>query len=395
LNALKTTQVAALTTNQVVALSTTGLRALSTSQLISLTTTQVSALSSTELNALTTSAIQALLTTQVAALTTTQLPQLTTTNVSSLTTTQLQSLSTTALVSLTTTQVNSISDTSALTTTQSAALFATPLVLDLTGSGIHTLSQSSGVLFDLTASGQTKSVGWVAPTNGLLVEDLNKDGKINNGSELFGSGTSLSDGTKAVDGFQALSQLDTNHDGVIDSIDAQFADLSVWVDSNSNGVTDAGELKSLTDIGVKSLNLNSIVSSSMDNGNLIGLVSSYTTTDGQTRELADVWLATSSSPLSTAVSNLTSTLNAFIEGQSSVSSTSQSLALGQNKNDAQGSNTGTLVNALSQFDVNGNLVSNSTSLLSAGVLANNVAKLTQTAQNNDSQVLTSTTNKPV
>ena len=112
--------------------------------------------------------------------------------------------------------------------------------------------------------------------------------------------------------------------------------------------------------------------------------------------LADVWLATSSSPLNASVNNLTSALNAFIEGQSpDASSTAQSLTTEAAAKNAQNSSTGALVNALSQFDANGNLISNTSSLLSAGVLANNTAKLTQTAQNNDSQVLSSTPNKPI
>ncbi len=284
----------------------------------------------------------------------------------------------------------------ALSTSQFAALSSTPLVLDLKGDGIQTLSQSAGVNFDLTDSGKSSVVGWVAPSDGLLVEDLNNDGQINNGSELFGSGTNLADGTKAVDGFQALSQLDSNHDGVVDAKDTQFSKLSVWVDANSDGVTDAGELKSLTDLGVQSLNLAATTSTTMDNGNLIGLVSSYTTTDGQTKELADVWLATSSSPLNTSVNNLTSALNAYLDGQSPDTQTADlTLAKDPNAQGAQNANTGALVNALSQFDANGNLISNVTSMLSAGVLANNTAKLTQTAQNNDSQVLTSTPTKPI
>jgi hypothetical protein len=317
-----------------------------------------------------------------------------------LTSTQFGSLTTSQLSSLDPSQVLNVIPqqwASYLNNAQLLAIMTTPLVLDLKGDGIHTLSQAAGVNFDLKADGQSSSVGWIAPTNGFLVDDLNHDGKINSGAELFGSGTSLADGTKATDGFQALSQLDSNHDGVIDAKDAKFGELSVWVDANSNGTNDPGELKSLTDLGVQSLNLASNSSNAMDNGNLIGLVSSYTTTDGQTKALADVWLATTSSPLNNSVNNLTSALNAYMDGQNPDTQPAD-LSLAKEataQSSGNGTNTGTLVNALSQFDANGNLVFNAPNLLTAGVLANNTAKLTQTAQNNDSQVLTSSPNKPI
>jgi hypothetical protein len=85
--------------------------------------------------------------------------------------------------------------------------------------------------------------------DGLLVMDLNGDGKIGDGRELFGSATVLKTGETATDGFKALRDLDDNQDGVIDATDAAFAKLKVWVDANGNGETDEGELKSLQDGG--------------------------------------------------------------------------------------------------------------------------------------------------
>jgi len=77
--------------------------------------------------------------------------------------------------------------------------------------------------------------------------------------------------------------------------DAAFGQLGVWVDKNGNGVTDAGELKSLTDMGINSLSLNASKSDQNNNGNLIGLMGSYTTTDGQTHTMGDVWFQTDAS----------------------------------------------------------------------------------------------------
>ncbi len=126
--------------------------------------------------------------------------------------------------------------------------------------------------------------------DGLLVRDLDQDGVIDDGTELFGSATKLADGTRANEGFQALAALDSNRDGRVDAQDAAFSELRVWVDDNSDGKTDAGELKTLKDVGVASLLVDPSKSDRMDNGNLIGLLASYETTDGRRAELADVWL---------------------------------------------------------------------------------------------------------
>ena len=43
------------------------------------------------------------------------------------------------------------------------------------------------------------------PDDGLLAIDLNGDGVINTGAELFGNETELADGTKAANGFLGLA----------------------------------------------------------------------------------------------------------------------------------------------------------------------------------------------
>ena len=130
----------------------------------------------------------------------------------------------------------------------------------------------------------------------LLVMDRNHDGSINGGAELFGEGTTLANGQKATNGYAALAELDTNADGAINASDGNFADLMVWVDDNADGASTGAELHSLSSLGIAQLGLNAQSSTEADNGNLIGLVSNYTTTDGVTHEMADVWFATSKVP---------------------------------------------------------------------------------------------------
>src|SRR5262249_15022019 len=73
----------------------------------------------------------------------------------------------------------------------------------------------------------------------------------------------------------------------------------VWVDANHDGKTDAGELKTLGQLGITELDLTATKGSATDNGNVLGLTSSYKTTDGKTHDMADVWFAKDASGAST------------------------------------------------------------------------------------------------
>ncbi|MGH8614789.1 MAG: hypothetical protein ACREYF_22870 [Gammaproteobacteria bacterium] len=117
-----------------------------------------------------------------------------------------------------------------------------PIVLDLDGDGVETKDLQNGVFFDHDANGFAQQSGWVRPDDGLLAWDRNSDGQINDGRELFGSGTVLRNGSKAANGFAALADLDDNRDGKIDANDAAWASLRVWKDTNGDAHTDAGEL---------------------------------------------------------------------------------------------------------------------------------------------------------
>ncbi|WP_283130576.1 Calx-beta domain-containing protein [Enterovibrio norvegicus] len=169
----------------------------------------------------------------------------------------------------------------------------TPIVLDLDGDGIETSDVTENpVHFDYDGDGKDVKTGWIAGGDGLLVRDINKDGQINDGSELFGSNTQLADGSTAVDGYEALAQHDSNADGVIDKNDAIYAELGVWVDKDQDGETDEGELLSIDEANVASIELTATITSNESNNNTIGKSSSYTTMDGEERVAADVWFAT-------------------------------------------------------------------------------------------------------
>ncbi|VVM25934.1 Alkaline phosphatase (EC, partial [uncultured Gammaproteobacteria bacterium] len=170
---------------------------------------------------------------------------------------------------------------------QAASVIRSPLTLDLDGDGMveTTSKENSGVYFDHDNNSFAEQSGWVGKDDGLLVFDKNNNGKIDDGSELFGNNTILSNGNKAANGFEALKDLDSNNDGKIDNQDTNFNNLKIWQDKNSDGKLDEGELLSLAQAGVKSLNTNYNNSNEVDNNNAHKQQGSFTTTAGTTNKM--------------------------------------------------------------------------------------------------------------
>lgn len=169
-----------------------------------------------------------------------------------------------------------------------AATTTSPIILDLDGDGIETTRLLN--FFDHGGDGFQEKTGWVSADDGFLARDLNGDGNINSGLELFGSNSQLQSGAKAENGFQALDDLDSNEDGVISSEDSAWAELSVWKDSNGNATVDEGELLSLDEHGIASINIDYTDSSVVDaHGHQHRQTSSMTMTDNTERQISDVW----------------------------------------------------------------------------------------------------------
>ena len=268
--------------------------ALETADLAALSNAAIAAVSTQAIAALEAQHIQALTTAQIAALSTAQVQALTTAQIVALSTSQIVALEPRDIAVMTGDQVAGFEaeDIGAMSAKQiDALILATPIMLDLNGDGIRTLAAAQGVLFDLAGTGHASRWGWAAGGDGLLVRDRNHDGLINDGTELYGQATLKGDGTRAGNGYAAMALDDTNHDGHLNATDAHWKELQVWVDANHDGKTDQGELHALADFGIAELDLQATAGTSTHEGNLIGLVSSYTKTDGSLHAMADVWFA--------------------------------------------------------------------------------------------------------
>jgi hypothetical protein len=183
--------------------------------------------------------------------------------------------------------------------------FQSPLVLDLNGDGKLALTdvwdesnnKKNLVRFDMALEGRAFVTGWVKGSDGFLAYDRNGNGKIDNASELFGEYTAAEVlGPKTFkNGFDALAVFDTNHDGVVDAKDKDFAKLAVWTDRNQNGVTDKGELGSLASAGVASITLafmdlkDAKGAYPLNAGNEVRFSAVFTRADGKSFQIADVW----------------------------------------------------------------------------------------------------------
>jgi hypothetical protein len=114
-----------------------------------------------------------------------------------------------------------------------------PVLVDVSGDGFALTDAAGGVGFDRDG-----------------------DGRIDNGQELFGNFTPQPDPPPGVqeNGFLALVEFDTaaqggNADGVIDARDPIFNSLRLWQDVNHNGVSEPGEVHTLPELGLATLDL--------------------------------------------------------------------------------------------------------------------------------------------
>ncbi|MGR0184917.1 hypothetical protein [Azospirillum aestuarii] len=159
-----------------------------------------------------------------------------------------------------------------------------PIVLDMAGDGLALRALTDGVLFDVSGDGVADRTGWVGKGNALLVRDDNHNGQIDDGRELvsehFGKGFNSS--------LEALASLDSNHDGRLDAADESFATLQVWQDADGDGVSQQGELRTLSEAGILSIATTATPTDTTLAGNHVLGTTSMTMADGSSRLVAGV-----------------------------------------------------------------------------------------------------------
>ncbi len=208
-----------------------------------------------------------------------------------------------------------------------------PIAIDLDGNGFEFINvNDSNVFFDVNGDGWKRKTAWVAPGDGLLAYDIDGDGKIDKASEIGfaqyknGAQTDL----------EGLAAFDTNGDGRFTSADDAWARFGVWQDSNQNGITDAGEFKSLDAMGISAIELTSDGQFSVINGQTVHGIGSLEKTDGSHLAIADVTLAHTNETLvpqaDGSTTSVTPTSPFSLSGEELEGTPDNDLILGKNGN---------------------------------------------------------------
>jgi hypothetical protein len=137
----------------------------------------------------------------------------------------------------------------------------TPVLIDFTGNGFQLTGLADPVLFDLDADGSRDTLSWTdrRSDDAWLALDRNGNGRIDDGSELFGDATPQPPAARP-NGFLALGVYDRpeqggNGDGWISADDAVFASLLLWRDADHDGSSQSSELAALEASAVSAIDL--------------------------------------------------------------------------------------------------------------------------------------------
>lgn len=158
-----------------------------------------------------------------------------------------------------------------------------PLVI--TFDGQSAALEGKSFAFDLDADGKSETIHELGGGSGYLAIDRNGDGRINDGSELFGA--------RSGDGFADLAAFDGDGNRWLDEADAAYGTLRVW----QRDATGQQSLVSLSERGVGALYLGSIATpfSLKDGDNrLLGQICAsgiYLNEDGSAGSLQQIDLA--------------------------------------------------------------------------------------------------------
>jgi hypothetical protein len=164
-----------------------------------------------------------------------------------------------------------------------------PIVFDLASQGLDKAFGPAVVSFDFDGTGPVERVHWLNAGFGFLALDRNGDGRINNGLEI----SFTQDKPGARTDLEGLAAYDGNGDGKLTAADLKFGAFLVWQDANSDGISQASELKTLTQAGIASISLTPNPTGATlegTDGNVILNTAGFTRADGTSGIIGDVVL---------------------------------------------------------------------------------------------------------
>jgi Ca2+-binding RTX toxin-like protein len=168
-----------------------------------------------------------------------------------------------------------------------------PLILDLRGNGFHFSSvNDSNVFFEQAADGLRHQTAWFNGGNGVLAYDKYGDGSVRDSSQI-NFYTQVAGATNDLQALQILAG-GTSH---LDSSSAIWARLGVWVDANGDGVSEAGEFETLSQLGIAAINFTEKPAFSVNEGVVIHEMATFTYANGTVENMAEVTLPFSNNVL--------------------------------------------------------------------------------------------------
>ncbi|WP_243375057.1 calcium-binding protein [Microvirga solisilvae] len=184
--------------------------------------------------------------------------------------------------------------------------YVSPIFLDLDGDGIDIIQlKQSNTYFDYNGDGKVGRTAWVGGGDGMLVIDLDKNGRINpdgviNQADEFVF-SRWARGTRSdMDAVRAF--FDTNRDGKLSAADKYFKSFRIWVDADGDAVSDKGELKTLEQLGITYIPLtHNHKKKWLADGSRINGTNKTITKYGKSVTVADVVFAIGSKNASTTV----------------------------------------------------------------------------------------------
>ncbi len=166
-----------------------------------------------------------------------------------------------------------------------------PVVFDLDGDGIELSNlDDKTTKIDWDGDGRKEWTGWVDADDGILVYDVNGNGKVDGQGEF----TFAQYGEDTRTDLQGLATFDDNDDGKITMEDEIWSDLFVWRDLNQNGKSNGREWFTLDELGITSIGLDSTNELSIIEGNVVFGTSTFTRSDGSVGIVGDVALRSDS-----------------------------------------------------------------------------------------------------
>lgn len=168
-----------------------------------------------------------------------------------------------------------------------------PIVIDLDSDGLEFLDfDQSQVSIDRDGDGSQERSSWIRGTEGILAWDYDGNNQIGYDEIEFWTHVDPEDPTRTDLQSLARPEFDSNQDGIFDALDTRWAQFRMWRDVNENGVTDAGELQTLDQAGIRALHLHTNVLNRRYGSDV--LLRGYTRvemTDGRMLQAGDVQLA--------------------------------------------------------------------------------------------------------